>query len=85
MVIIFGGRPMRRISKSKIKPGLLKVFRDIEKTGEEVVVTDQGKPVLKIIRYTEDPEGGLMRLKDTILKYDDPTAPVGVDDWEALK
>ncbi|HPA70701.1 MAG TPA: type II toxin-antitoxin system Phd/YefM family antitoxin [Spirochaetota bacterium] len=76
---------MKSISKSKIKPSLLKVFRDIEKTGEEVVVTDQGKPVLKIIRYSENPEGGLMKLKDTVLKYDDPTAPVGVDDWEALK
>ncbi|MBP7583860.1 MAG: type II toxin-antitoxin system Phd/YefM family antitoxin [Spirochaetes bacterium] len=76
---------MKSISKSKIKPSLLKVFRDIEKTGEEVVVTDQGKPVLKIIRYSEDPEGGLMKLKDTVLKYDDPTAPVGVDDWAALK
>ncbi len=34
---------MRKISKSKLKPSLLKVFRDIEKTGEEIIVTDHGQ------------------------------------------
>ena len=76
---------MKKISKSKIKPNLLKIFRDIEKTGEEIIVTDQGRPVLKITRYSEKSEDRLSMLRDTVLKYDDPTAPVGVDDWEAVK
>lgn len=76
---------MKKISKSKIKPNLLKVFRDIEKTGEEIIVTDQGKPVLKITRYSENAEDRLSLLRDTVLKYNDPTAPVGLDDWEAMK
>jgi len=76
---------MKIISKSRIKPSLLKIFRDIEKTGEEVIVTDQGKPVLKISRYTENAGDRLSMLRDTVLKYDDPTGPVGLDDWDALK
>ncbi len=37
------------ISKSKLKAKMLEVFRQIEASGDELIVTDQGKPVLKII------------------------------------
>jgi antitoxin (DNA-binding transcriptional repressor) of toxin-antitoxin stability system len=37
------------ISKSKLKARMLEIFRHIEESGEELIVTDQGKPVLKII------------------------------------
>lgn len=39
---------MIRISKSKLKAHMLQVFRQIEESGEEVVVTDRGRPVLRI-------------------------------------
>ena len=51
IVIVFKGFLMKKISKSKLKPIMLKIFRNIEKTGEEVIVTDHGRPVLKIIPY----------------------------------
>lgn len=38
------------VSKSKLKAKMLSVFREVEKTGEEVIVTDHGKPKLKIAR-----------------------------------
>ncbi|ODS32912.1 MAG: hypothetical protein SCARUB_01964 [Candidatus Scalindua rubra] len=44
---------MLTISKSKLKAKMLGVFREIEKTGEEVIVTDNRKPVLKIIPLKE--------------------------------
>lgn len=37
------------ISKSKLKSQMLAIFRRLEDEGEELIVTDQGKPVLKII------------------------------------
>ena len=37
------------ISKSKLKARMLEIFRDIEATGDELIVTDHGKPVLKIV------------------------------------
>jgi prevent-host-death family protein len=37
------------ISKGKLKAKMLEVFRRLESTGDELIVTDHGKPVLKII------------------------------------
>ncbi len=73
------------ISKSKFKPRALHYFREIEKTGKELVISDHGKPVLKIVPYVEDPEEALKVLRDTVIKYENPTEPVGLEDWEALK
>ena len=73
------------VSKSKFKPHALKYFREIEQNGKALIITDRGKPVLKVIPYTKDPEEDLKVLRNSVIKYDDPTAPVGVDDWESLK
>ena len=73
------------ISKSQFKPRALQYFREIEKTGKELVISDHGKPVIKIVPYREDPEDALKVLRDTVIKYEDPTEPVGLEDWEALK
>ena len=40
---------MITISKSKLKAKMLEYFRTVEETGEELVVTSHGKPVLKIV------------------------------------
>jgi len=73
------------ISKSQFKPHALQYFREIEKTGKALVISDRGKPVLKIVPYVEDPEEALKVLRDTVIEYEDPTEPVGLEDWEALK
>lgn len=36
------------ISKSKLKAKMLEVFRELEASGKELIVTDHDKPVLKI-------------------------------------
>ncbi len=41
------------VSKSKLKAKMLEIFRQLEETGEELIVTDNGKPVLKIIPITQ--------------------------------
>ena len=38
----------RTISKGKLKARMLEVFREIERSGEKLVVTDNGKPVLLV-------------------------------------
>lgn len=73
------------ISKSQFKPRALHYFREIEKTGKELIISDRGKPVLKIVPYQENPEDALKALRNTVVKYEDPTQPVGIEDWEALK
>jgi prevent-host-death family protein len=38
-----------KISKSALKARMLEYFRRVEETGEELVVTDHGEPVLRIV------------------------------------
>lgn len=74
------------VSKSKFKPKALEYFRQVERTHQELIITDHGKPVLKIVPYTEeDPAAALKVLRNTIIKYDDPLEPVGEEDWEVLR
>ena len=75
----------RSVSKSQFKPRALAYFREVEKTGEELIITDRGSPVLKIVPYAEDPGERLKPLRGTVLRYKDPTQPVGVKDWSALE
>lgn len=75
----------RVVSKSRFKPRALEYFREVEKTGSELVITDRGKPVLKIVPYSEDIEALLKPLRGSVLKYKDPTNPVSLRDWSSLK
>lgn len=75
----------RIISKSKFKPKALEFFRQVQQTGQEVIITDHAKPVLKIVPYMDDPLEALKELRNSVLKYEDPMEPVGENDWEALK
>jgi len=74
-----------QVAKSKFKPHALQYFREVEQTGRPLIITDRGKPVLKIVPYSEEPFEALKMLRGTVLEYKNPTEPVGLDDWESLK
>ncbi len=40
---------MRRVSKSALKAKMLEYFRDVETSGDELIVTSDGVPVLKVV------------------------------------
>lgn len=71
------------ISKSLFKPKVLEFLREVEETGEALVITDRGRPVVRVEPYASGDEI-LALLRGVVLRYDDPTAPVGTEDWEAL-
>jgi prevent-host-death family protein len=73
------------VSKSQFKAKALEYFRQVETSGEPIIVTDHGKPALEIRRVEEKKRDPLEILKGSVLRYDDPFEPVGVEDWEALK
>ena len=73
------------VSKSKFKARALEYFREIERTGRALIVTDRGRPVLKIVPYRADPEEALRDLKDSVLRYEAPFEPVGAEDWESAR
>lgn len=75
----------RIISKSKFKPNALKYFRDIEKTGKTLIISDHGKPVIKIVPYLDHTPETLQSMRNTIIEYKAPLKPVALNDWEAIK
>ena len=73
-----------QVSKSEFKAKALEYFRRIEKEGVSVVVTDHGQPRLEVRRYRASARNPLDVLRGTVLRYEQPLAPVGHEDWEAL-
>ena len=65
------------ISKSSFKPQALKYFRQIQEQGLELIITDHAKPVIKITPFREEPQIILEELRNSVIRYDDPCAPVG--------
>lgn len=75
---------MKTLSKSRFKARALEYFREVERTGQELVITDRGRPVAKIVPFRAEPGQALMALRDSVARYDAPCEPVGEDDWESL-
>jgi prevent-host-death family protein len=73
------------VSKSSFKDHALEYLREVESTGEELIITDHGKPVLRLIRYAQNPEATLESLRGSVVRYEDPTEPVGQEDWESIR
>ncbi len=74
----------KTLSKAKFKPKVLEYLRQVENSGEEIVITDRGRPVVRIVPYEQDHEHILGPLRGSVLEYVDPTEPVGEEDWEVL-
>jgi hypothetical protein len=74
----------KSVSKSRFKARALEYFRFVEKTGKPVVVTDRGKPRIKISLYEPLVDDVREQLKGTVLLYVDPLEPVGLEEWEAV-
>ena len=73
------------VSKSRFKSKALEYFRQVEKSGKPLIITDRGKPVLKVAPFSEDPEEALKELRNSVVKFKYPTRPVGDSDWEDLR
>lgn len=73
-----------QVSKSKFKAHALELFRQVETSGETIIVTDHGAPAVIVRKYTAAPADAHAKLKGSVLRYDHPFAPVGEGDWHAL-
>lgn len=74
-----------QVSKSKFKAKALEYFRQVEASGESMIITDNGKPTLEVRPFSGAKRDPFEILKGSVLRYDDPFEPIGVEDWEALK
>ncbi|MBD2939833.1 type II toxin-antitoxin system Phd/YefM family antitoxin [Burkholderia pseudomallei] len=73
-----------QVSKSEFKAKALELFRWVEASGQSVVVTDHGKPALEVRPYRCAERNPLDVLRGSVVRYDDPTAPVEVQWCAAL-
>lgn len=71
------------ISKGKLKARMLEIFREVEESGQELIVTDHGKPVLKIVpikqKATVDEVFG--QYYGQVIYHEDINTPT-LDEWE---
>jgi prevent-host-death family protein len=77
---------MKQMRASVFKAQCLKVMSRVQKTGEPVIVTKRGKPVVKVIPIETENDDifGFMKGKFEIVG--DIVSPVTpLEDWEALK
>jgi PHD/YefM family antitoxin component YafN of YafNO toxin-antitoxin module len=74
-----------QVSKSEFKAKALEFFRQIEASGESVVVTDHGKPALEVRTYRSMERNPLDVLRGSVVRYENPTEPVADGDWEAAQ
>lgn len=73
---------METVSKSALKAKMLEYFRKVEESGEELIVTDSGEPVLRIvpIRKRLSPDAVFGKLRGRVVYHEDPLAPT-TDEW----
>lgn len=76
--------PGNQVSKTEFKAKALEFFRQVEASGESVIVTDHGKPALEVRRFRSIDRNPLDVLRGTVVRYDNPTEPVDVE-WEAAR
>lgn len=76
---------MTTISKSRFKARALELFRQVERTGVPIVITDRGRPVLRVEPISAKGELALEQFRGCVSAYERPLEPVGEGDWEALE
>ncbi len=76
---------MQSISNSKLKAAMLKVFREIEETGEELIVTHNRRPVLRIqpIRTRQPVDIVFQGLRGKVVYHEDINTPT-TDEWDEV-
>ncbi|HEY6267293.1 MAG TPA: type II toxin-antitoxin system Phd/YefM family antitoxin [Candidatus Acidoferrum sp.] len=77
---------MKQMKASIFKAQCLKVMNRVQKTGEPVVVTKRGKPVVKVVPAEREKDDLFGFMADQFEIVGDIVSPVvPLEDWEILK
>lgn len=73
---------MQSISKSKLKANMLRIFRELEDSGNELIVTDRRRPVLRIlpIARKKTVEEVFGAIRGGVIYHEDINLPT-TDEW----
>ncbi|TVR12273.1 MAG: type II toxin-antitoxin system Phd/YefM family antitoxin [Planctomycetota bacterium] len=82
----------KTLSKSQFKPRMLALLREVEESGEALILTDHGRPVVKIepihsvAKLDEIQEKWAKKLREGRVHYDPETAtaPLPSEAWGEL-
>ena len=74
---------MITVSKSELKAKMLEYFRRVEQTGEELIVTNNRVPILKVspLKKNRSPQDVFERYQGKI-KYNEDLLTDTSDEWE---
>ncbi len=73
---------MQTIKASEFKAKCLHLMDEVAETGEEIIITKNGKPVSILKAYKKIPQTLFGQQKDTVFSKDDLIDPVAVS-WDA--
>jgi prevent-host-death family protein len=73
---------MATVSKGTLKAKMLEYFRRVEETGEELIVTDNNRPVLRVIpmRSPGNTASLFADVRGRVVYHEDPVAQTA-DEW----
>ncbi|OFX22732.1 MAG: prevent-host-death protein [Anaeromyxobacter sp. RBG_16_69_14] len=73
---------MKRVSKGVLKAKMLEYFREVEQTGEELIVTDNNRPVLKVVpvRHRRPAAEVFADVRGRVVYREDVLTPT-TDEW----
>jgi prevent-host-death family protein len=77
---------MEKVAAAEFKARCLKLIDQVYDTGQPITITKRGKVVAVLHPAGHEDAKPWLRLRDTVLKYDEPFAPaVDPADWDARK
>jgi prevent-host-death family protein len=74
----------RIIKASEFKAKCLAIMDEVERTGQSVLITKNGKPVAELVPHRASSPNALGLLKDRLFITGDIISPIDVE-WDALK
>jgi prevent-host-death family protein len=75
---------MKKVAAAEFKARCLRLIDQVYDTGQPITITKRGKVVAVLQPAGHDDAKPWLRLRDTVLKYDEPFAPaVDPADWDA--
>ena len=73
---------MQTLKASEFKAKCLKLMDEVQKTGEEIVITKNGKPVSKLVPFRVQASSLFGLHKDKVTSLDEDIFSTG-EEWEA--
>ena len=73
-----------QLSKTHFKAQALEVMRNVEESGEPVIITSHGKKSLILSQFSQSEQPPLEKLKGSVVSFEQPTQPVADDEWSLV-